>query len=53
MGDYRFDRCLAVSTAFYSSIIDISLTVPSWAVTVVMHCLLPIVLNPSLTVFNY
>ncbi|EOA91478.1 hypothetical protein ACJQWK_03494 [Exserohilum turcicum] len=24
-----------------------------WSVTVVMHCLLPIVLNPSLTVFNY
>ncbi|KAL6711095.1 hypothetical protein ACN47E_006970 [Coniothyrium glycines] len=24
-----------------------------WAVTVVMHCLLPIALNPSLTVFNY
>lgn len=24
-----------------------------WSVTVVMHCLLPIALNPSLTVFNY
>ncbi|RYN80176.1 hypothetical protein AA0117_g3140 [Alternaria alternata] len=24
-----------------------------WAVTVAMHCLVPIVLNPSLTVFNY
>ncbi|KAL5119775.1 hypothetical protein ACEQ8H_002381 [Pleosporales sp. CAS-2024a] len=24
-----------------------------WSVTVIMHCLLPIALNPSLTVFNY
>ncbi|KAH7559725.1 hypothetical protein BM1_03359 [Bipolaris maydis] len=24
-----------------------------WSVTVIMHCLVPIVLNPSLTVFNY
>jgi hypothetical protein len=24
-----------------------------WSVTIIMHCLLPIALNPSLTVFNY
>jgi hypothetical protein len=33
--------------------IDGLTSVVPWAVTVIMHCLLPIMLNPSLTVFNY
>jgi hypothetical protein len=33
--------------------IDGLTSVLPWSVTVVMHCLLPIALNPSLTVFNY
>jgi hypothetical protein len=33
--------------------IDGLTSVLPWAVTIIMHCLLPIALNPSLTVFNY
>ncbi|KAH7390820.1 glycosyl transferase family group 2-domain-containing protein, partial [Phaeosphaeria sp. MPI-PUGE-AT-0046c] len=33
--------------------IDGLTSVLPWSLSVVMHCLLPIVLNPSLTVFNY
>jgi hypothetical protein len=33
--------------------IDGLTSVLPWSVTIIMHCLLPIALNPSLTVFNY